>query len=93
MLTRRAILIERLQHLEAACDALKQDVTYWRERYEKLADSVLFRDGLIVAPIHTTPQKPLEAPGDRVMRVASLVGRDLKRPINVKHPADPREAS
>jgi hypothetical protein len=70
------LLKARIRDLEASRDKAVEGEIYFRARYERLADSVLFNRGEIAAPVHVEQKPSKEALGSRVMRVANAVGSD-----------------
>lgn len=70
-----ALLKARLGDLEAQNVKAWESERYFRERYERLADMVLFRQGDIASPIHVEPAKQTtETVNSKVTRIANLVG-------------------
>lgn len=76
LLERDVVLLKaRLGDLEAQNVRAWESERYFRERYEKLADMVLFRQGDIASPIHVEPvPNKTEPVGAKVMRMGNLVG-------------------
>jgi hypothetical protein len=71
---------DRLRDAESELARVRADVAYWRSRYERLADDVLFSRAVITAPVHSEPRKAPELLGERVMRVGGMVGTTRPRP-------------
>jgi hypothetical protein len=79
------LLQARIRDLEAQATRHQADVAYFRTRYEKLADEVLFRRGEIAAPVHVESPAAKENLGTHVMRVANMVGSASGRKAPTHH--------
>lgn len=72
---REQLLEQRLQDLRAQLKDVSDREAYWRTRYEKIADELLFAKGAIAAPVHVESQVHVrERLADKVMRVANIAG-------------------
>lgn len=72
---REQLLELRLADLQAQLTEQREQTAYFRTRYEKIADELLFTKGAIAAPVHVEPRGGAkENLTSRVMRVANLAG-------------------
>lgn len=73
------LLQARIRDLEAQLLAERAQTAYFRDRYERVADMVLFRAGETQTPIHVDPVKASgKTPiGVQVLRAAAAAGNDV----------------
>jgi hypothetical protein len=62
--------------LRAQLKAAGEHVEYFRRRYDRLADQLLYREGQIRNPVHTDPppDTPVRTAIDQIGRVAGRIG-------------------
>lgn len=79
LVAREELLQARIRDLEAQLKSAAEREVYFRSRYERLADEVLFARREIAAPVHVEPEKTSNPIGMRVMRAAGVVGGDMPK--------------
>jgi len=72
---REQLLELRLKDLEQQLAHEREQTTYFRTRYERIADELLFSRGQIAAPVHVESKTSTKEPvTNRLLRIANITG-------------------